>query len=125
MHPCQLRAFFKVSNCCDPGCMRSTTRCIANQADCRMLSIDLGCGARKQPGFYGVDRYPVPGVDAIVDMDGPLPFRDESVDLMVASHSLEHVNNLLATMKEIYRICKHGSQLCVVAPYSEQKLNQA
>src|SRR6185312_10096717 len=28
-------------------------------------------------------------------------------------------------MREIYRICKHGAQICIVAPYSEQKLNRA
>ena len=90
-----------------------------------MVRIDLGCGTNKQNGFIGVDRYPLPGVDAIADMNEPLPFRDDSVDLLVASHSLEHVNNLLATMKEVYRICKHGAQLCLIAPYSEQKLNLA
>jgi Methyltransferase domain len=90
-----------------------------------MLRIDLGCGANKQKGFIGVDRFPLPGVDAIADMNGCLPFAAGSVDLLFASHSLEHVNNLLATMQELYRICKHGSQLCVIAPYSEQKLNLA
>jgi len=90
-----------------------------------MLRIDLGCGTNKQSGFVGVDRYPLPGVDAIVDMNGLLPFRDSSVDLLFASHSLEHVKDLPATMKEVYRISKHGAQLCIVAPYSEQKLNLA
>src|SRR4051794_22575958 len=90
-----------------------------------MLKVDLGCGDNKQRGFIGVDRYALSGVDAIADMDGRLPFRDNSVDLLVASHSLEHVGSLLGTMQEVYRICKHGAQLCVVAPYSDQKLNLA
>ncbi len=90
-----------------------------------MLRIDLGCGTKKQPGFIGVDRHPIGGVDIVADMNRTLPFRDDSVDLLLASHSLEHVETLLATIKEIYRICKHGSQLCIIAPYSEQKLNWA
>ena len=90
-----------------------------------MLRIDLGCGTNKQTSFIGVDRYRLPAVDIIADMDAPLPFRDGSVDLLFASHSLEHVKTLLGTIREVYRICKHGSQLCVVAPYSEQKLNLA
>ena len=90
-----------------------------------MLRIDLGCGTKKPPGFIGVDRYPLAGVDVVADMNRILPFRDDSVDLLLASHSLEHVEKLLATIQEVYRICKHGTQLCIIAPYSEQKLNWA
>uniref|UniRef100_Q01R66 Methyltransferase type 11 n=1 Tax=Solibacter usitatus (strain Ellin6076) TaxID=234267 RepID=Q01R66_SOLUE len=90
-----------------------------------MLRIDLGCGMNKQAGFIGVDRYPLTGVDVVADMNQTLPFRDDSVDLLLASHSLEHVETLLTTMRDVYRICKHGTQLCIVAPYSEQKLNWA
>jgi SAM-dependent methyltransferase len=89
------------------------------------MRIDLGCGTKKQPGFLGVDRYPLAGVDVVADINRNLPFRNDSVDLLLASHSLEHVEKLLATIAEVYRICKHGAQLCVVAPYSEQKLNWA
>jgi SAM-dependent methyltransferase len=90
-----------------------------------MIQIDLGCGRNKQAGFIGVDRYPFSGVDVLVNLNQILPFRDDSVDLIFASHSLEHVESLLTIMNEIYRICKHGAQLCVIAPYSEQKLNLA
>lgn len=90
-----------------------------------MVKIDLGCGARKAMGFIGVDRSSLPGVDVIADINGRLPFRDNSVDLLFASHSLEHAEKLLPTLKEIYRICKHGAQLCVLAPYYQQGLNLA
>jgi len=90
-----------------------------------MQRVDLGCGPCKQSGFLGLDRYALPGVDIIADLDGCLPFRDDSVELLVASHSLEHVSHILKTMQEIYRICEHGAQLCIIAPYSEQKLNLA
>src|SRR5215468_3449050 len=91
----------------------------------QMLRIDLGCGKKKSAGFLGVDRYPLPGVDIVADMNGVLPFRADSVDVLFGSHSLEHVAELTETMREIYRVCKHGAQLCVVAPYSAQKLNWA
>jgi SAM-dependent methyltransferase len=90
-----------------------------------MGRIDLGCGATKESGFIGMDRYALPGVDIIANLDEPLPFQTDSVNLIFASHSLEHVKDLLATMKEIYRVSKHGAQLCILAPYSEQKLNLA
>lgn len=90
-----------------------------------MLRIDLGCGPSKVNGFLGVDRFPLPGVDIVADLNKPLPFADHSVDLVFASHSLEHIADLIFTMTEIYRICKHKAQLCIVAPYNEQKLNAA
>ncbi len=85
--------------------------------------VDLGAGTTKQPGFIGVDRFPMPGIDVIADLDRPLPFPDSSVDLVYASHALEHVKDLMTTMREIYRICKHGAEVCIIAPYSAQALN--
>lgn len=90
-----------------------------------MLKIDLGCGPSKQSGFVGVDRFSLPGVDVVADLDKRLPFDDDSVELVCASHSLEHVGDLMNTMREIYRVCRHGAQVCIVAPYNEQKLNLA
>ncbi len=87
--------------------------------------IDLGCGRNKQEGFIGVDRFPMPDVDVIADIDEQLPFEDNSIDLLFSSHSLEHVRDLMATMREIYRVCRHGAQVSIVAPYNEQKLNLA
>jgi SAM-dependent methyltransferase len=90
-----------------------------------MLRVDLGCGRTKADGFIGLDRFQMPGVDLIGDLDAALPFQSNSVDLIYASHSLEHVRDLSFTIREIYRVLRHGGQLCVVAPYSEQKLNIA
>ncbi|MBY0206804.1 class I SAM-dependent methyltransferase [Paenibacillus cucumis (ex Kampfer et al. 2016)] len=91
----------------------------------KAVRIDLGCGTAKRKGFIGVDRFLLPGVDIAADLNKRLPFEDNSVDLVYASHSLEHVQDLMFTMNEIYRICRHGAQVCIVVPYSEQKLNYA
>lgn len=97
---------------------------VLNQPD-TVTRVDLGCGLTKLPGFIGVDRFPMPGVDVIADLDGKLPFEDNSVDLVYASHSLEHVDSIMNTIREIYRICKHGAQICIVSPYYFQGLNLA
>jgi SAM-dependent methyltransferase len=85
--------------------------------------VDLGCGSRKQQGFIGIDRFPMPGVDIVADMNKRLPLDDHSVDYLVASHSLEHVDDLIFTMQEIYRVCKHRALVCIVAPYQHTSLN--
>lgn len=87
--------------------------------------IDLGCGRAKQVDFIGIDRFVMDGVDVIADLDVGLPLQTDSVDLVYCSHSLEHVRDLMSTMREIYRVCRHGAQVCIVAPYAEQKLNLA
>ncbi len=90
-----------------------------------IAALDLGCGALKSPGFIGLDRFALSGVDIIADLNGGLPFPDNSFALVFASHALEHVNDLTATMREIYRVCRHGAQVCIVAPYSAQAINAA
>jgi SAM-dependent methyltransferase/MoaA/NifB/PqqE/SkfB family radical SAM enzyme len=90
-----------------------------------VIRVDLGCGTRKPEGFIGVDRYALTGVDIVADLNQSLPFHDNSVDLVLSSHGLEHVNSLQETMKEIYRICRHGAQVCIIAPYGQQSLNLA
>ncbi len=87
--------------------------------------LDLGCGTACLPGFIGADRFALPGTRAVLDLDRPLPFRDDSVDLVMACHSLEHVTDLMATLREIYRIARDGAQVVVIAPYGEQALNRA
>lgn len=68
--------------------------------------IDLGCGSRKKAGALGLDIARIPGVDIIADVTRPLPFRDNSVDEIYASHLVEHVDDLKAFMGEVWRVCK-------------------
>ncbi len=71
--------------------------------------VDLGCGLRKKEGALGVDIARVTGVDILADVFRPLPFRDNSVDEVYASHLVEHVEDLSAFMTEVWRVCKHGA----------------
>lgn len=89
------------------------------------VKVELGCGPRKSSGFLGIDRFPFPGVDIIADLDQRLPLDDNSIDLLLAIHSLEHVSDLMATMTEVDRICKHGTQICILVPYYSTDLNLA
>jgi len=99
------------------GPLKSTSR--------SAVRLDLGCGTAKPGGFIGLDRFPLDGVDIVADLNNHLPFIDNSIDLILCSHSLEHVIDLMATMKELYRIGRHGTQVCIVAPYGHQALNAA
>jgi SAM-dependent methyltransferase len=71
------------------------------------VAIDLGCGKRKAPGYVGIDKVDLPGVDIVCDVatDG-IPFPDSSVDIVRAHDVLEHLPNPLSVMNEIYRVLK-------------------
>lgn len=88
--------------------------------------LDLGAGLVSLPGFVGVDRFFLPGARVVLDLDAPrLPFPDDTFALIHAFHSLEHVADLVATMREVWRVGKPGAQLCITAPYYTMGLNLA
>ncbi len=88
--------------------------------------LDLGAGLAVKPGFVGVDRFFLPGVSVVADLDGRyLPFPEDVFDVVYAFHSLEHAADLMATMKEVWRVGKPGAQVCITAPYYTMSLNLA
>jgi SAM-dependent methyltransferase len=84
----------------------------------RRFSVDLGCGDGKVKGALGVDNVQIPGVDIVADLNQGLPFKDNSVDNVVVFHILEHVDDFIGTMNEIWRICKDGAHVYVRVPHA-------
>jgi SAM-dependent methyltransferase len=80
--------------------------------------VDLGCGEHKTRGTLGLDNVAVPGVDILGDLNQGLPFKDSSLDAVYANHVLEHLNDFLGTMNEIYRVCKPGALVFVKVPHA-------
>lgn len=72
------------------------------------LRLDLGCGINKIDGFIGVDSLKLPGVDQVVDLTKPWPWKDNSVDEVYMSHTLEHFTQeeRVHVMNEMYRVLK-------------------
>jgi SAM-dependent methyltransferase len=79
--------------------------------------VDLGCGHNKRQGAFGFDCRKQPGVDALCDIEVPLPLRNDSADIVHLSHVVEHVRDVLFFMEEVYRICKPGAEVHVAVPY--------
>lgn len=80
--------------------------------------LDVGCGPYKVPGTIGIDWVKLPGVDVVHDLNVfPWPFGDNYFDHIVCKHSLSHLNDLVRTIEEIFRISKPNSILEILAPH--------
>ncbi len=82
-----------------------------------VVVIDLGCGKSKRREAFGFDCRKELGVNALCDIERPLPLKSNCADVVHLSHVMEHVRNLIPFMEEVYRICKSGAEIQVTVPY--------
>ncbi len=61
--------------------------------------------------YTGVDLLPGPGVDLVVESGRPLPFADDSFDVVVTTEMLEHDPRPWETMREIGRLLRPSGVL--------------
>ncbi len=82
------------------------------------LFVHLGCGSKFIPGFIHVDIIPLPRVDIVGPVEKLPDFEDDSVDLIYASHVLEHFgrDQYLAVLAEWHRVLKPMGVLRLAVP---------
>ena len=101
----------------------ATKAALANVQASALLSnpmkiLDVGCGVNKYEGAIGLDNNPRTAADVIHDLgDLPYPFADNEFDLIVCSHVIEHVPDVMAFVTELYRISKPGGRIRIVTPH--------
>ena len=82
------------------------------------VRLNLGCGRSTLPGWVNVDAAALPGVDLVVDLEtASLPYADDSVTEIQASHVLEHVRNALGLMQELHRVARPSAVATFRVPY--------
>jgi SAM-dependent methyltransferase len=89
-----------------------------NTRDVRL--VDLGCGLRKKDGYFGLDVHGYEGVDLVQDLKmSQLPFEDEQLEALYASHFLEHLDfeEVIHLMNEAYRVLQVGGIFEIVVPH--------
>ncbi len=86
-----------------------------------MRKVNVGCGPYKMAGAINIDMNDVNSPEIVRDVRKGLPFDNDSVDEMYASHFLEHLNHIemLDFLEESYRVLKAGACLNVVVPLLE------
>ena len=82
-----------------------------------MTKLNLGSSDRIKPGFLNLDILPLPGVDIVCDLNDGIPLKNDSVTEIYASHILEHIDDIIKIMEEIYRVCQDGAIVKIKVPY--------
>lgn len=87
------------------------------------VNVQLGGGLDCPRGFINIDILDDPRVDITHDLETfPWPLPDNSVDLLVASHLVEHINphkfGFVNFMNEAWRVLKTGGQFMISTPFA-------
>ena len=99
------------------------------QENVRGRLLDCGCG---HAPYYGIYRDMIdeaiwvdwentahsnPLLDAVVDLNCPLPFADESFDSVLLTDVLEHVTEPASLVREIARVLRPAGRLVLSVPF--------
>jgi len=91
-----------------------------------LVRVHLGPGQRNYlAGWINVDANIFTGkCDVWSDISGSLCFRDSSVDAIYSHHVIEHLPDLFAHFREMFRILKPGGVFRVGGPNGDSALRQ-
>lgn len=83
------------------------------------MKINLGAGNDKIEGFVSVDYDEKSNPDYCLNIEKDrLPFEDNTVEVVVAHHILEHLGDgYFHALQELYRVCKHGAIIDIRVPH--------
>jgi len=86
----------------------------------RKFGLDMGIGYDNWAEFkkcemIGIDRKEDSKAEIIIDLEKPLPFRNDSFDVVISINSFNYVENSRQLLSEVNRILKtDGVLVCVV-----------
>lgn len=84
-----------------------------------LRKLDLGSRFHAREGFEVVDVVDTENVDVVTDLNEDWPFEDNSVGVIIAHDLLEHLDDKLHAIKEIYRVLAHGGVLLSMTPSTD------
>ena len=80
--------------------------------------VELGCGRKKTQGRIGIDKFDLPHVDIVADLEEGLAFLpDHSVDEIHCRSVMEHIENFETLMAEMVRVLKADGTAHIFVPH--------
>jgi SAM-dependent methyltransferase len=83
------------------------------------IIVDIGSGGRFiSPGVITFDKFVMEQTQVVGDIHD-LPFKGESIDCIICTGTLEHIENPWKAAQEFYRVLKKGGHCYVAAPFMQ------
>jgi SAM-dependent methyltransferase len=80
--------------------------------------LNLGCGLKHLPDAVNLDITPETQPDVVHDLNRlPWPFANEQFREIQAFDCLEHLDDFIAVMEEIHRVCRDGAVVRLTVPH--------
>ncbi len=80
--------------------------------------LDIGCGNNKIKGATGLDISKDTQADIIWNLNAyPYPIETDGIDKIYAKHVIEHVDDPIKFLNEVYRIAKPGGSCFIETPH--------
>lgn len=79
--------------------------------------LNLGCSYNHIKDAWNIDIDPECKPDQIVDLEKPLPFKDEQFEEIVSDQAFEHLINIKQLIRECRRILKPNGRIEITVPY--------
>ncbi|MEX1003131.1 MAG: class I SAM-dependent methyltransferase [Crocinitomicaceae bacterium] len=88
------------------------------------IVIDLGCGEspfgdilERFDNLFKVDFTDYEGVNLVCNLTENLPIKSDSMDIVIASNTLEHLPDTDGFLNECHRILKSGGSIIITVPF--------
>src|SRR5438309_8984848 len=101
--------------------MAEGSRSITNKSlidDTMPQRLNLGCGQKHLSQAVNLDIIPDTHPDVIHDLNCiPWPFPDNRFGEVLAYDVIEHLQDFIAVMEEIHRVCRDGAAVRITVPH--------
>ena len=82
------------------------------------MKLNNGAGHDIYDGWINHDIAALPGIDVVHDLNlTPWPWNDESMDEVVAYDVIEHLDDFIKIMEELWRVMAVGGRAKIRVPY--------
>lgn len=90
-----------------------------------MKILEIGCGKnpykpKEREKVVHLDKIKLPDVEIVWNLNKfPYPFKDNEFDVIIAKHVIEHLDNIIKVMEELWKILKPNGLLKITVPYAK------